>query len=146
MCTRFFTSQLPPPAQDSSFPSDAASLGGAERGKDVVWLTLEQIFELPDGVKHELDLGSHLNKERRPVRLFSGDIGPEDIKQGGIGNCWMMSALACLATVPGAVQACFVTKQYNAHGKYIVRMWDTGSGRWHNIAVSDRCVDCVDRA
>ncbi|GIL43768.1 hypothetical protein Vafri_1395 [Volvox africanus] len=48
-----------------------------------------------------------------------------------------MSALACLANQDGAVQQIFVTKEYNAYGKYKVRLYDAPKEAWVNVAVDD---------
>jgi hypothetical protein len=38
-------------------------------------------------------------------------IQPADICQGQVGDCWLMSAIACLAQVPGAIQRNFVIRE-----------------------------------
>ncbi len=38
----------------------------------------------------------------------------QDSKQ--LGDCWLMTALACLAEHPGAIQRVFLTDQFNPRG------------------------------
>ena len=39
-------------------------------------------------------------------RLFKG-IGAQDVKQGKLGDCWFLSALATLAAQPDKIRECF---------------------------------------
>lgn len=71
------------------------------------------------------------------AKLFAGKIEPGDICQGQLGDCWLMSACACLANQDGAVQQVFLTKEYTAYGKYTVKLWDAPNSKWKHIAVDD---------
>ena len=44
-------------------------------------------------------------------RLFVGGISPNDIKQGMLGDCYFVAALATLAEWPERVEKIFVTKK-----------------------------------
>eukprot|EP00854_Cymbomonas_tetramitiformis_P010323 gene10323-12209_t len=69
--------------------------------------------------------------------LFAGGIDPADIGQGQLGDCWLLSAFACLAEIPGAVKRVFVSKQYSRYGKYTVRLFDKVNNKWLRISVDD---------
>jgi len=73
----------------------------------------------------------------RKVSLFSGGVEPRDIGQGQLGDCWLLSAIACLAEFPGAVQNCFVTKEYSLLGKYQVKIFDRPKNKWTTITIDD---------
>lgn len=49
---------------------------------------------------------------------FSGD----DIVQGSLGDCYLLSAISALAEFPGRVQKLFVLTEKNAAGCYVVRL------------------------
>lgn len=61
-----------------------------------------------------------------PFNVFLDEIEPNDIKQGMLGDCWLMCALASLAEQPDLVRRLFVTKTSNTAGMYRVRLWKDG--------------------
>lgn len=71
-------------------PRDRTSVYGRDdRGPQLLWLRGPQIFGQPS------------------VPVVSGTIEPNDIKQGQLGDCWLMCALAAVAEFPELVQKCF---------------------------------------
>lgn len=57
------------------------------------------------------------------MKVFAGAsaetaIEPADIKQGALGDCWFMCALASLAERPALVDHIFITKEVNDTGIY----------------------------
>ena len=73
----------------------------------------------------------------RRAQLFDAGATADDVCQGGLGDCWLLSALACLATRPGAVRRAFVTQQLSPYGRYTLRLWDAPAKEWRLITVSD---------
>jgi calpain-15 len=141
---------------DRKFGPNAKSLGAvegdsanAESGKaesDVEWIRCSRIATS----------SSSSNSDRKPrVRLFEGEIDPNDIGQGGLGDCWLMAAMACLASVPGAIQKLFVTPEIDPRGKYCVRLFDGQlgpkdsnghpEGKWVYVYIDDH-VPCSKEA
>ncbi|KAH8053264.1 calcium-dependent cysteine-type endopeptidase [Aureococcus anophagefferens] len=52
-----------------------------------------------------------------PWAVFRGDPRADDIRQGGVGNCWLVCALSVLADVaPWTLRDAVLTKDYNPAG------------------------------
>ena len=69
------------------------------------------------------------------IHIFEGLIEPKDIKQGQLGDCWLMSAIACIAEFPDLVQRLFISKEYNPYGVYRLRLCK--HGEWTEIVLDD---------
>lgn len=79
---------------------------------------------------------------RRPKSFFKGNysvfldnIEPNDIKQGQLGDCWFMCALASLAERPALVERLFESSQVSDIGFY--QVWFCKSGEWVRVTVDD---------
>jgi len=111
-----------------SFPSSAKSIGKwngkseTEVEKAIEWKRGNEVCELADG-EH--------------MRLFSGPIEPSDIGQGQLGDCWLMTSLACLSEVDGAIQNVFLTDEYNERGRYVLQMYCGLTKKFEEIVVDD---------
>lgn len=54
------------------------------------------------------------------IQVFSNDILPSDIKQGALGDCWFLAALAAMAEDPDLIHRLFGEQgsKVNKHGVY----------------------------
>lgn len=71
---------------------------------------------------------------RKPT-VFYDTIDPSDIKQGVLGDSWLMCALACIAERPSLIERLFVTKEYNPLGAYRLKLCK--NGEWVTVTVDD---------
>ncbi|EGD74963.1 hypothetical protein PTSG_07188 [Salpingoeca rosetta] len=81
--------------------------------------------------------GADQDNEPEHFRLFEDGINPDDIVQGGVGDCWLLAALASLAEYPQAIRHIFVQKEHSGRGKYKLRFWDVGKQQWIHVTVDD---------
>jgi calpain-15 len=101
---------------DPEFYPNAESLGGAG-GDGVGWMRLSEMFD--------------------NEAIFKDDVDPDDICQGFLGDCWLLSSIACLAEFPEVIQSLFVTKEVTEDGKYELRLYDPEAGEWINVIIDD---------
>ncbi|KAG2436222.1 hypothetical protein HXX76_006533 [Chlamydomonas incerta] len=127
--------------KDSKFPHDHRSIGtfkgrtGAELDKEITWRRIGDICAAaaPQPKKG----GASGSKPKPAARLFADDIEPSDICQGQLGDCWLMSALACLACQQGAIQQIFDTREYTQYGRYKMRLYDGTRKKWRSVTIDD---------
>lgn len=67
--------------------------------------------------------------------VFYKKVEPDDIKQGQLGDCWFMCALASLAEMPHLVERLFITQKYNEEGLYRLKICK--NGEWMEVTVDD---------
>ena len=71
-----------------------------------------------------------------PWEVFRGEPRADDIRQGGVGNCWYVCALSILAeAAPETLKNCVVTRAYNPAGAYKLRL--CLAGEWRTLLVDD---------
>ncbi|MFM7850742.1 MAG: C2 family cysteine protease [Flammeovirgaceae bacterium] len=102
------------PWTDKDFPPEMQSLANEndeeeqrERMKDYSWKRLSNIYQ--------------------DCKVFSTGITPNDIKQGGLGNCYYLSVLSAMAEFPERIEACFHTKEPNSAGIYLMFLYVNGA-------------------
>uniref|UniRef100_A0A914QKU8 Calpain-15 n=1 Tax=Panagrolaimus davidi TaxID=227884 RepID=A0A914QKU8_9BILA len=112
------------PFIDDSFPHSSRSIGNfrsLEKSHiDIVWLRPSEIY----------------TKDGRicPWKVFNNPK-PTDIEQGLLGNCWLLSGLAVIAERPEILEKIVLTKSYNVHGVYKIRL--CVDGLFRTVLVDD---------
>jgi len=120
---------------DKKFPPKASSIGAldgkteAEAAKDIEWVRADKYFESK--------MSSDDKEKGVRLKLFEGGVETKDIAQGGLGDCWLMSALSCMSEHEGLLRTCFLTQEWNDRGKYQVRIYDGRAGKWTVQTIDD---------
>ena len=116
--------------KDKQFPPNDASLGNFEgkTNNKVDWKRAHEIIEV---------MPKTSRCDRTAAQLFEDGISPKDIAQGALGDCWLLSAIACLAEQRGSIERCFMEHSYNPRGKYTMKLWDGLLQKWMYIQVDD---------
>jgi hypothetical protein len=92
---------------DGQFPPDASSVGDAELSYVPKWDRIPNVIP--------------------GAEFVSGNIEPDDILQGGLGDCYLLSALSALAEKPERLIKIFPdTLSHHDTGIYMVRMEQGG--------------------
>jgi len=73
-------------------------------------------------------------------QIFEGIISIDDLKQGKIGNCYFLSALAAMCEFPRLISDIILTKQTSDDGIYQVLMFIDGE---HQIVFLDDYFPCI---
>lgn len=68
-------------------------------------------------------------------QVFTNDILPSDIKQGALGDCWFLAALAAVAEDPDLIRRLLGDPKVNKHGVYEIKCFK--NGRPTSIVVDD---------
>lgn len=110
---------------DAEFPASATSLA-----ED--WSTLDPMkqFEWKKYIWKDID---EIYPDH-PIKVFS-DISPNDIHQGGLGDCYFLSTLSAMAEHPKRIERLFETSEYEPSGCYKVKIMDMGV--WKDYVVDD---------
>ena len=68
-----------------------------------------------------------LNDDDGQLAVFLNSVEPNDIRQGGLGNCYFLSVLACTAERGYRIRRLFVSNQFSPEGIYAVKMTKNGN-------------------
>ena len=111
-----FTDDIFPPNENSILAKDSSGnfidqkdgprLAGLFNTSEIEWKRSTDIFPHP--------------------LLFEGTINVEDIRQGKIGNCYFLSAIAALCEFPTLISQKFISKQISPDGFYQIILFIDG--------------------
>jgi len=82
----------------------------------------------------------------KPGLKVVGQINPADIDQGGVGNCWLLSAIAALAEFDDAIATLF-KKRGDLHlppsdgfNKYTIQLYDLKAWQPVDVVIDERLI------
>jgi hypothetical protein len=61
-----------------------------------------------------------------------GDVDPADLIQGGVGDCWLISAISALSEFDAEIEKLF-TYHNVEEGKFTVKLFDLPSAQWKQV-------------
>jgi calpain-15 len=70
----------------------------------------------------------------KEIAVFRG-IEPNDIRQGALGDCYLLCCLSTLAERPKLVERLIITEEFNHVGCYAI--WLCDAGTWRSVIVDD---------
>ena len=117
--------------RDEAFPP-AVALADLEerlRGRELVWVPASMLLS---------------GDPRQRTPLFC-DINPSDVRQGEIGDCWLIAAISCIANFPEEVEELFVdeggspsVRAASPDGRYTLRLFDHRQDAFISIVIDER--------
>eukprot|EP00933_Yihiella_yeosuensis_P048188 TRINITY_DN4425_c0_g1_i4.p1 TRINITY_DN4425_c0_g1~~TRINITY_DN4425_c0_g1_i4.p1 ORF type:complete len:456 (+),score=119.19 TRINITY_DN4425_c0_g1_i4:74-1441(+) len=81
--------------------------------------------------------GDGLGDEMQTLSLF-GTVSPDDLDQGAIGDCWLISAFAAMAEFPEALMGLFQQSSLADDGHYVLSLYSYEEKRMVQIEIDDR--------
>ena len=108
--------------KDVDFPPNKKSLG---------YLPIKQIDTIRWKRPHEL--GS--------TNLVHDGISATDVCQGHLGNCWLISAIVCIAQYPSLIKRLFPGNVVNSSSAVQVRLFNTRLNKWTILNI-DSSIPC----
>lgn len=69
------------------------------------------------------------------AEIFHNKISPDDIKQGYLGDCYLLAALAALAETPDRIANLFLIQEENAQRYYAVKI--LYKGKWKTVDLDE---------
>eukprot|EP00913_Durusdinium_trenchii_P035524 g33244.t1 len=65
------------------------------------------------------------------------EVRPQDVLQGSLGDCWLMSSLSCLGSHPQKLKSLFSSKHLTEDGKYSIWLFDIEKSEWTSVAIDE---------
>lgn len=125
--------------KDKAFLPNESSLGKVETNDcDIVWKRGQDIvFGKKKMSSSDENAAVASEQDLKINHLFNKSLRAEDVSQGALGDCWLLSAISSLTSQPSLIQNAFLTKSFNPRGKYVMKLWDPCTKAYIKISVDD---------
>lgn len=117
---------------DKNFGNDITSLWGF--GKDASGYNEEQYKKKNFEKMTWMRLTDMEGGEK--ACIWKNKVEPNDVQQGGIGDCYYLVGLSTLCQYPQIIENIFLTKEVNQYGCYCIALCINGA--WESVTLDDR--------
>ena len=143
---KYFKNQTPPefigkndtPYIDELFPPNSDSILGLKKGVPVEKIE-ERLNKLKKEFPFDVDNIIWLRASEifnyQHYSIFVNDISIDDVRQGYLGNCYLMSSLAAMTNIPQLICQLFRSFQLNKNGCFEIGL--NIEGEWQIVLLDD---------
>ena len=143
---KYFKNQVPPTFTgdtshtyiDELFPPNSDSILGLKKGVPVEKIK-ERLKKLESEFPFDVDNIIWLRAEEifnyQHYSIFVNDISIDDVRQGYLGNCYLMSSLAAMTNIPQLICQLFRSFQLNKNGCFEIGL--NIEGEWQIVLLDD---------
>ena len=128
------------PLSDKKFPANSESMlgfgpkadtadGMVESFTGIEWMTSGGLQKSNQLKLDDEELG-------KPNPFCTGGIKTGDIRQGGDGDCFLLSGLSSVTGIPDLVEQVFVTREISKYAIYCVALFLNGA--WESVVLDSR--------
>ncbi|CAK9047069.1 Calpain-type cysteine protease DEK1 (Phytocalpain DEK1) (Protein DEFECTIVE KERNEL 1) (ZmDEK1) [Durusdinium trenchii] len=131
---------------DPEFPATNESIGGVKgdaANENVRYYLREVMSHIVPGWVRPCEM---IGKDAGQYKLhgIEGEpclfkhVSPRDIKQGYLGDCWLVSSFSTLAEYPDRVRSLFKQQKLSEDGRYDIRLYCPLEEEWKVVTIDDR--------
>lgn len=130
------------PFLDKEFPPNASSLGPSANPFDAADTEACNAYLEKQYLDGSLQNAKWIRAPtlldpRAPIKLYDS-IVPNDIRQGSIGDCYALAAIAAVAEFPDFVKGNLIQEStLSKRGKYTGKFYDFAENKWVEVVVDD---------
>ena len=95
----------------------------AKKWTSITWKKASEIPSLKNA-SHKMD-------------IFPEKVSPNDVVQGGLGDCWFLTAISALAEYPERIKKLFLNDKHESNAANIYGIKICKNGIWENVIVDD---------